>query len=327
MPIGIRNDLRERLLSAHRKGFCTMPMSASDSHRLREAYRRGDIACPFKGMYALPEVWESYSPYTREWQKLRTLARKHPNWVFCDVSAAVLYGLDVSYSLLDQVHVARDKNSHTRSRADITFDAIHGDTCTQLGITKVTTLERTVFDCARHYAFPHALGIADSALRYSGRDTHHFLSYCDDMHKNHRDIWRAKETIELANGKAENGGESYARAIMIQQGFMMPKLQVEIQDTIDQSLTYRVDFFWDLSNYAVAGELDGREKYVNPQMTRGQDALSVLTDERLRESRITASVRVARFSFADVLNTSKFCRILEGFGIPRGFDIPRVALG
>ena len=67
----------------------------------------------------------------------------------------------------------------------------------------------------------------------------------------------------------------------------------------------------------MAGELDGRQKYVDPTMTRGRATVDLLADERLRESRLTRVARVVRFSFADVCNADYFERLLDSFRIPR----------
>jgi hypothetical protein len=137
---------------------------------------------------------------------------------------------------------------------------------------------------------------------------------------------RVLAVAALANGLSESGGESTARAVMIEEGFMWPTLQKEVTDPVDKSKKFRVDFYWQLPSGDVAGELDGREKYRNPEMTNGKDAVDVLADERLRESRVSGTnVKIMRFSYGNVLNTEFFCHLLTSYGIPRGFDVPWVA--
>ena len=75
------------------------------------------------------------------------------------------------------------------------------------------------------------------------------------------------------------------------------------------------------------GELDGREKYENQAMTKGRDAVQVLADERLRESRVSASgAKIMRFSFAEAVKPARMKHLLKAFGVPLGYPIPKVAL-
>lgn len=326
MGKGIRSDLKERLFIAHERGECIIPVSRSDSRRLERALKRGELISPAPAVYALPRLWKALNPLEQESRKLYALAKLHPTWVFASYSAAVLHGLDVSYSLLGPIHLACDSKAHSRSTPIYIRHVLPHDSIVWKDGVLVTSIERTVFDCTRTCSFPRALGIADSALRVSGLTKEHYLSVFNNMHGGHRNKWRTLQIMDLANGKAENGGESFARAVMIRESFRVPELQVGIRDPIDVSRKYRVDFYWRLRGGAVAGELDGNDKYVDPQMTNDRDIVGILRDERLRESHITgAETKVMRFSFSDVLDTSKFCHLMSSFGIPDGYPVPEVA--
>ena len=112
---------------------------------------------------------------------------------------------------------------------------------------------------------------------------------------------------------------------MIEQGFMVPQLQVKIPNLIEGIGSYYADFFWELSDGTqVAGELDGLDKYCDPTMTGGRSVTQVMSEERRRESRLgAAGLKVVRFSFAEVEDVAKFSRLLEAYGIPRGPARPR----
>ena len=99
----------------------------------------------------------------------------------------------------------------------------------------------------------------------------------------------------------------------------MPELQAKVADPLEAGRHWRVDYLWKLPDgRRVAGELDGREKYVSPEMTGGRAALDVLADERLRESRISASgIQVMRFSWRDLADARRFASIMDAYGIPR----------
>lgn len=327
MRKGIQDDLRQRLIEAHGEGHCLVATSPSDSRRLRKALQRGDLVSPARGVFALPEIWSELKPRPREWQKLQALAILHPDWVFAHASAAVLHGLYVSNRLLGPVHIAIGRNSWSRSTVSVVRHIVENDVPVCIGHAMTTSLTRTTFDCLRTYDFRCALAIADSTLRFGSIEQNALADAFDTFDGRHAGAWRATQIAKWANPLSENGGESIARAVMIEEGFRMPELQVAIPSPTNPDDTYRVDFFWSLSSGNVAGELDGREKYRNPAMTGGRDAVDVLADERLRESRLTgANTKVLRFSFAEVMNVGLFRHLLLSFGVPDGYAVPDVAL-
>ena len=106
---------------------------------------------------------------------------------------------------------------------------------------------------------------------------------------------------------------------MIEEGFQIPRLQVEIPDPLEGGKMYRVDYLWgDELHPLVIGELDGRDKLADPRMRHGLPMEAVLRNERTRESRLSLTgARIMRFAFADVLNRARFVHMLETFGVPR----------
>jgi len=251
--------------NAHENGTCFVPQSNSEAHRLRRAFLRKDVISPAPQVYALPDLWRQLDPLQRECFRTKALAKLHPTWTFADVSAAVLHGLTVSYGLLGRVHLACERNSHAHNTKDYIRHVMPGIDTAILDGVRVTTLERTVFDCTRRYAFPDALAIADSALRLSGTYREAFISSFRALHARNSNRWRSIETMALADARAESGGESIARAAMIRNGYMIPQLQKAVPNPLDNRTEYRIDFFWDLAGGCVAGEMDGREKYSTPK--------------------------------------------------------------
>lgn len=187
----------------------------------------------------------------------------------------------------------------------------------------------------RDLSFPFALGIADGFCRQHmteleemgiGLDTGsrveretQFLLQEMERFQGCRGVGRVRAIAALANGASENGGESYARAVMCEQGVRIPQLQVELPDVIDAGNVFRVDYLWEgLPTRDVAGELDGEAKTEDPAMLRGKSTRDALRAERQRESRLTAlGYAVARFTFADVRRVRPFINTLDAFGVPR----------
>ena len=327
MAHGIRSDLRKRFDEAYEGGRFLWPKTATEASRMLRASKRGELVCPVRRIYALCEHWDKLRPVKRELFTIRTLAAMHPSWVFSYTSAAVVHGLEVGYGQLGTIHVDCGMRSHTRSSGKIRRHAIVNSEFEQVDGINVTSLVRTTFDCMRTSRFPRALAIADSALRISGKDASYFIDAFGRLHGGHTNQSRPAEIMVFANGQAENGGESVVRASIIKLGYEVPELQVGVPNPFDPEHPYRVDFYWDLENGPVAGELDGHDKYMDPVMTNGRSLQEVLTDERLRESRISGSnVKVMRFSYNDARDYDKFGQLLDVFGIPGGKTIPLIAL-
>ena len=326
MTRNMRSDLAERFAHAERENRLVTADSRSDAHRLRAGVMRQQLVSPVTGVFARAEYWNNLKPPQRALQVIRTLANLHPSWVFCDFSAALVYGLSVSYPLVGATHVVTTRGARVHDSRGIVRHVVSDTTCVDIDGIKVTSLERTTFDCLRHTDFRYGLAIADSALRKGDIPQEELLAAFEDMSGRFPRKQEALATMKLADRRAESGGESVARAVMIERGFRLPELQHVVSDPMTGT-DRRVDFYWEQEGWPnVIGELDGHEKYVNPDMTGGRDAIRVLADERLRESRISlADARIVRFSYAQATNAPFFTRLLSTFGVPRDADIPAVA--
>ena len=315
----LRADLQQRFVEAERVGTCVTPISTNDTRRLRLAVKNGNLIEVAHHVYARPGYWATLKQNQRSLHILRALSAAHPSWVFCGPSAALAFGLSVSYQLLSNVHVLTSKKSHTRS-GDGICRHISGkrETTVVNGVT-VTTIEQTVFDCLRLADFRHGLAIADSVLHLGLASKEDLLAFIERQDKRVSGRKQALKTMSHADKRAESGGESIARATIIEQGFMLPELQHVVHDPVDNSIEFRVDFWWEVEGQpTIIGELDGHEKYIEPAMTKGKSIVEVMAGERLRESRISGTgAKVMRFSYADVLNTFYFSHLLESFGVPR----------
>jgi hypothetical protein len=252
----------------------------------------------------------------------------HPTWVFAGASAALAHGLDVGFRDLTSLCIATSEAAHTDNtryrRIIVTGDkpvAKHG--------IRATSFMRTMYDCLRTMDFPGALAIADSALRMKHIPRERLALNIREVCGAKPGMERVMEIVSLADGRAENGGESRVRAQIIALGFQVPDLQRVIPDIIDEA-EYRADFAWDLlDGSTVLGELDGHAKYTDVDMTKGKPIEDVLLAERHREARMTVSTerptKVLRFSFSEACNRRHFKQLLTSYGIPRVAEVPQVA--
>lgn len=300
------------------KSLCMHPSSAAERNRFSRRVRSGTLVRPVRSLYAPTDEWEKLDAVERARHIAVALAELHPAWVFSLFTAAALYGLEIGRNYAMPLHVQVPRGSCTRDTAEITHHPLTCKNSATVGAVRVTPPVPTVVDCLFELPFSRALAVADSALRVLGLSKEELLREVQSRSEG-RGQAIATSAIKFADARAANGGESVARAVMIEQGFMIPELQVKIGDPLDPSGSYYVDFRWRLSSGDVIGELDGKDKYVLPEMTGGRETIDVVIDERHRESRLTVpGSKVMRFSFRDVLDEGRFVSLLELYGIPRG---------
>ncbi len=306
---------------AEAAGTCLVAPSAPIAQRLRRRVARGDVVSPRRGVFARASRWRELDPGERDLHVMRALGAKHPDWVFCGPSAALAHGLWVPWQLCGTIRIARpcDERGGQRRVAGIRWVRGRvGERAIAAGLL-VTSLDETVVSCLREARFVDGLGIADSWARMTRLGSADLLARVDRLGARRRGAPGARLTASCCDGRAENGGESYARAVMLLLGYAAPQLQVRIPDPLDRWRTNRVDFLWETAGGGrVVGELDGLVKYVDPAHMGGLGSEQVRARERLRESRLAVpGVSVMRFSMGDVSDRRRFSRLLECYGVPR----------
>lgn len=183
---------------------------------------------------------------------------------------------------------------------------------------QATSLQDTVLDCLQTLDFCKGLVIADSYLWVSKSDAASLAKLLDTRRSGCRNDCAARLTARYAESRAESGGESYARARMIELGYAIPGLQVAFRSTLGGP-DMRADFLWNLSDgRTIVGELDGMSKYSNLEITRGKQTTELLVEQNMRDNRLGVYVdSVIHFTFAIVRDTVRFCELLDAYGIPR----------
>lgn len=317
----MQKDLIRRFEMSERQGLWLAARNPNETRTLRRRVAAKELVEPYPALFARESFFSSLSETAHAFLTVKTLARKHPTWVFCAFSAAIVHGIDVSHSLLGRVHRAVTLNGHRRASEHLAHHVISHEPATMAEGVRVTSLARTVFDCLRLATFAEGLGIVDSAINRGLIEKNRLCAYALAT-RGYKNVERARRTISFADGRAENGGESYARAAMIDAGFQMPELQVEVPEPINGLTSSRVDFRWLLPDgREILGELDGTGKYLTDRAgakRATKDVVKQYSDERLRESRLNLTgATVVRFSFANVKDTDFFVKLLSEAGVPR----------
>ena len=325
--MGKTNDAEMmRLFSeAEQRKTCLVPPSPRVRETLRRHVKQGKAVHPARGMYARASYWRSLSKPQQALWILRAMQTLHPTWTFCHESAALAFGLSVSHEKLNEVHVVTSPSSRNASSESVHWHIVQNDEPVIVQGLRVTSLARTAFDCMRTADFKRALAIADSTLRLSGRSGSSFPSSFKRMRGSCAGTVHAARTMYYADALSESGGESMARAAMIELGFALPQLQVSFPRPLDRNRSFRVDFLWTrLDGSKVIGEFDGKQKYEDEAMRNGRTPLRVLADEQHRESQLTLlGMPIVRFSYGDILNANRFASLLKLYDIPHSDEIAR----
>lgn len=312
----IQNQLDQLFEEAERRKELLYLSSQRQITKLKLRITNGDITRPFKCMYARRVYWDNLRPPAKAQHIIRGLSHKHPEFVFSHTSAAVMHGLEVNWNILKPLHVITQNNKSIRIHDELIQHRAEWPSGIEKDGALITSVEQTVIDCAAYLPLEHSLAIADSALHLSLTNKARLNSYLESR-INKRGARVAKKVIELADPRPDNGGESQVRAVMLQCGFPMPDLQVPVVNPDNPTNRYLVDFmFTRPDGVKVAVELDGKAKYEDEEMTKGQSFTDVLRKERRREALITSSgLRVVRFSYSEGINPDILKRKLALYGI------------
>ncbi|ALE07864.1 hypothetical protein AL755_14790 [Arthrobacter sp. ERGS1:01] len=242
--------------------------------------KHGLLHQPWRGVYIPRHLWLALPP----WEQDRCALVAHAVagrgvHVYTHFSAALLHGLTV-WGRGREVHVnIPHQSSPSRQPADVHHHvaALGSQDVTTLlvpdaGAVRLTTLERTVVDCAMAARFDQAVVIGDSALA-RGVDPARLQETLLTM-EGRRGVRKARRVLAALNGSSESAGESRTRLIIAELPVEMPELQITV---FVNGREYRPDFAWRDRKLIV--EFDGDTKYFDFGPTA-----RALVDERERES-------------------------------------------
>lgn len=310
------DELSSRLEDAFQQRRCYVPRSYAEAQTLRRRIRDGSVVEPFQRLFAHAERWKQLSRLDQERYLIRGYAYVHPNVVFCSLSAAVMHGLPVSYSLLGSLYLQDSTSNRRRGhgierccRPDPALERVDG-------VTVVSLIEATV-ECLCMCDFEDGLAIADGYLHITRADASYLQSEVERLARRRRGVEMARKVASWSDARAESGGESIARAIMIKAGIIPSDLQRKYVDPLDSKKTYRVDFVFELiDGSTVLGEFDGRAKYEDETLRAEASTIDVLMAERQRESRLTLmDVRIVRFNWNDLHKPGRLLQMLAAAGV------------
>lgn len=211
-------------------------------------------------------------------------------------SAATVHGLEMLRPSLRRVHLTTGSpaGAHRSTTRHEHVGILADDEIAIVDGVVVTSLERTAVDvaCTTTMGFAGALAVFDSALRRGAERT----EMAEMVRATRRGVGHARRALRYADGKAENPGESWSRAVMVEAGLPSPRLQHEFFDD-DGSQIARTDFDW---AGLLVGEFDGMTKY-QKHLRAGETPFDAMRREKEREDALRrAGIMVIRWTWNDL---------------------------
>ena len=315
-------QLEQMVSDVQEKKSCFAATTNQQLRCLRTGVSKGELVEAAPSLFATTSYWSELKPSERSLHIMSGLQHLHPDWVFAGPSAAVAYGLAVSNHYLTKTWIVSTRKTHRRTTDYCQPVIVANQAVEKVSGLRLTSLFRTVGDCLRIMDFRSGIAVADSVLRLRALTGDELITGINSACKKMSRISQMRSLITLADPRAESGGESIARATMLELGLAAPNLQQKFDNPLCPGKTYRIDFAWDVGGQFILGELDGYEKYVSKEMTGGKSMAKVIEDEHRRQSLIEADpkvLRVVRFGIADVMRDWDFLNLLLRCGIPRTF--------
>lgn len=314
---GARRRMLERFEEAERKGRCLAVRSDADREWLRRHVLSGGVVRPMRGLYARTAYWGGLAKDERSLHIVRALALLHPHWRFCGYSALLVHGIPVSHACLDRIHICARHDAPQRGQGVICRDYVDSSHGESVDGIQVTPCVQAMVDSLRDAPFPEGLAIADAVARKYCFEREFIRDLVVSLGRGRRGIANALKAARYVDMRSENGGESVARAILIEAGLAPTDLQVEFRDPTDPDTVYRVDYLWELvDGTKVIGELDGKGKYRDPTVRGDKSIDDVLVAERQRESHLTMlGMPVIRFAMKDVRTPGRLAHLLKAAGV------------
>ena len=244
-------------------------------------------------------------------------ARRLRDPVFTSWSAAALLRLPIIGDWPEEVYVL--SGSSTGSRRGAIVRVARRTEAPEIRVegVRVTSVEYTIIQLARHAGLGAALVAADAALRdmpFSGQPPLTTRAKLWALHDRLRPYHRSRRVEAVLHRSTHLSGsplETVSRLTMEELGFAAPLLQVCIP--LEGCGDAYLDFYWDDD---IGGESDGDSKYTAGDGSAG--ARARLLAEKVREDELRRQLnQLARWGWRDAWARRPLERKLLRVGVPR----------
>lgn len=282
--------------------------------RISYAVANGELVRIRRGVYLHGVDWRSLDAGQRALCRIHAFhLGTQGTTIYSHFSAARLHGC-FTWKVPETIHVTQKFSTKKNAYSDDVVVHIRPVTRRDLSYVDgrwVTSLERTVVDCARVLEFRKAVIIADHALRLGADASLMWQIALEDAGS--RGIRNVRRVLASANGSSESPGETLTRLLIELFDIPPAELQYEISTRLG---LFRADFAW--PDRKLILEFDGRDKYFNYQPTE-----KTLFEERRREKVLMeAGWKFIRIEWADLFSPVDLQRrlstALNGNGVTTG---------
>jgi predicted transcriptional regulator of viral defense system len=208
-------------------------------------------------------------------------------------SAAVLWHLEMAHVPGQHLTVPRNRSRVAVEGIEIHRADLEAGEIQQRAVVAVTSVLRTVLDCARTLPIRYAVVIADSALRNGLVRYEELLAACRAA--TGRGAERVRRVGELADPNSASVLESLLRVLLAENGLRPPMSQYPVYDSQGRIIA-RADFAWPRERLIV--EVDGFEFHSSRADYR--------KDRRRWNAFTRMNWRVLRFSWEDVVEHPEY---------------------
>jgi predicted transcriptional regulator of viral defense system len=295
---GVHPDLESA--ARRRGGVFTVADARRSGYRpdeIRTAVASGAWHRLRRGVYVAAEVWATSvaDPRARHLlDALAALAVLGQGPVVSHSSAARFHELVVPRGAGAVVRLTDVEQWRTGRGYRISAAELPPHDVVDAGPFTVTTVARTLVDCAREWPLVDGVVAMDAAL-FHQRVVRRELTAAVLAQSHWLGIGSAARAVDLADGRAESPLETRGRLSIVEAGLPCPELQVELHGP--QGFVARLDGWYE--DAGVALEFDGRVKYDDPR--DGRTPAQVAWEEKRREDRIRdLGVAVVRIVQADL---------------------------
>jgi hypothetical protein len=271
-------------------------------NKLSAAARAGEVSRVRRGAYCAPGDLHVDGPASAPREaRLRALARAaalhaqlRAEHVLSHATAALLHGCLV-WSTPEDTHVYQRYRASGHAAADVRRHAwtLNADEVTRAAGLPVTSLTRTVVDCARTLHPLEALVIADSALALGLEREAAFETL--RAQRGHRGKERAHLVIGLAELGPQSAWETWVRYELLRAGLPRPAVQMAVQT---EAGVFHTDLGYE--RWALGIEFDGLTKYRVDGVRPGHDpALEYMSEKDRADAIRGAGITIERASASD----------------------------
>lgn len=305
--------LHPRLLAvaATQRGVFTGQQAYAQGHTQKEIQRLRvkHLVSIRRGVYAWSDAFTTATSLEQHGMRVAalTLALTAPG-VLSHQSAAAELDLDLLDADLTQLHVTRPSGAGSRIEAGVVHHA--GELPARHILSRgeselpTTTLARTAVDVGLTTdRFECMLAALDSAMHKGV--TREQLTDAFDLCRGWPGARMLSGALSLADGRADNPGESWSRAILIGAGLAPDDIQTAMYDA-DGLIGY-CDFRWK----GVVGDFDGKLKYKVAAGSDADEAAQILWKEKRREDRLRVDNEIARWGVAELHRPPRLIELVE----------------